>query len=186
MQNLIVTRDEIYDHFHASNSCQDFFFSPKNYARYGAYYTSMYLLQDTTESLIDHRARGFSGDPLRRYIEFWDIMQAIIIQQDSIAELFWAVTGSKLDTSDLIEWYFIRSLRNDCAGHPANRKGGAVRTFMGRRFGDYSEITYERLESPDSISHPRVSLGAKIDDYASEVGPTFAAVLNTMKTNWPK
>jgi hypothetical protein len=185
MQNLIVTRDEIYDHFHASESCQDFFFSSKNNARYGAYYTSMYLLQDTMESLIDHRARGFCDDPLRRYIEFWGIMQALIIQQDSIAELFWAVTGSKLDSNDLVEWHNIRSLRNDCAGHPANRQGGAVRTFMGRGFGDYSEVSYERLESPDSISHPRVKLGAKIDDYANEVRPTLAAVLNTMKENWP-
>jgi len=109
-------RQEIYDYFHNNRGCQQFFFEPAREQRYAAYYTSMYLVQDTSESLLAHRLTGFSSDPHVAYIEFWGVMQALIIQQDSISELYEAVTAKKLDTRALNSWQEIRTLRNSCAG----------------------------------------------------------------------
>lgn len=40
--------------------------------------------------------KGFSEDPHEAYLKFWGVMQAIIIQQDSICELYWAINDEKL------------------------------------------------------------------------------------------
>jgi hypothetical protein len=121
MLRIVNRRQEIYNYFHNNGACQQFFFDAAQEERYAAYYTSMYLVQDTSESLLDHRARGFSSDPLAAYIEFWGIMQALIIQQDSISELYEAVTAAELDSRALNSWQAVRTLRNACAGHPAKK-----------------------------------------------------------------
>jgi len=189
MQWIATRRDEIYNYFHGSASCQQFFFAAAQEERYAAYYTSMYLLQDTTESLMAHRAKGFSSDPFKAYIEFWGVMQALFIQQDSISELYEAVTGAPLKTNNLSWWRSLRTLRNACAGHPAKKERPKTsplsRTFMGRGFGDYSAVTYEQWQSGGSISHPTIDLGALIDSYATEAESQLAAVLQFMKQQWP-
>ena len=77
----------------------------------------MYLMQDSTEALWTHRQRGFTeGDALLAYVEFWGVMQAVIIQQDSINELHEVIVGDNLDTGQLIGWHRLRDLRNECAG----------------------------------------------------------------------
>ncbi len=57
----------------------------KNEEIYSAYYISMYLIQDTYGAILAHQKKGFSEEPLLAYIEFWGVMQAIVIQQDSIS-----------------------------------------------------------------------------------------------------
>jgi len=189
MQRVATRRDEIYNYFHGSASCQRFFFASAQEERYAAYYTSMYLLQDTTESLMVHRRKGFSSDPFEAYIEFWGVTQALFIQQDSISELHEAVTGSALDTRSMASWQSLRTLRNTCAGHPAKKDlpktSPLSRTLMGRGFGNYSGVTYEQWQSGRSISHPAVDLGALIDSYATEAESQLAATLQSMKRQWP-
>ncbi|MEH0020600.1 MAG: hypothetical protein V6Z89_13155 [Desulfobacter sp.] len=192
-------RGQIYDFFHSNEACQNFFYKPQNEEKYVAYYTSMYLLADTTESLSAHRATGFSKNPLRAYLEFWGIMQAIIIQQDSICELYESVKGKKLDTKELTSWMKLRFLRNTCAGHPVKRNRPKskpqTRTFMGRNFGGYKKITYEKWEKPESvndyseplknISHPEVKLDELISSYEKEAVQKLQHILEAMKTRWP-
>ncbi|MDO9529799.1 MAG: hypothetical protein Q7J27_11680 [Syntrophales bacterium] len=189
MENIIERREQIYDHFHHSDACGKFFFSDEQEERYAAYYTSMYLLQDTTESLIAHRKKGFSNDPYIAYIEFWGIMQAIIIQQDALCELYEAVTGSKLDTRNKQHWQSLRNLRNICAGHPAKKDrtkaSPLIRSFMGRGFGDYSSVMYEKWESGSETSHPEVYLGGLIDKYAHETKMVISNILSSLKKQWP-
>jgi hypothetical protein len=189
MITILDRRDEIYNYFHHNRSCQSFFFADAQKERYAAYYTSMYLIQDTTEGLLAHRAAGFSSFPPQAYIEFWGVMQAVIIQQDSISELYNAVTGTLLDTTRLNSWQSVRSLRNTCAGHPAKkdrRKGAPLtRTFTGRFFGGYSQLMYEQWEAQGSISHPRVRLGALIDEYVTEAESKMKQILDSMKVQWP-
>lgn len=166
------SRRRIYDHFHGSEACQQFFFQGENAERYAGYYTSMYLIQDTSEALLVHRERGFSDSPYIAYIEIWGILQAVFIQQDAIRELYSAVSGRTLDMKRFSKWQEIRELRNICAGHPARKdrpkSTPLARTFMGRRFGDYSRLTYEKWESLDSLSHPEVDLGKLLDEYELE------------------
>jgi hypothetical protein len=189
MRRIGDLRQEIYDYFHNNGTCQQFFFDAAQEERYAAYYTSMYLIQDTSESLLVHCARGFSADPHAAYIEFWGVMQALIIQQDSISELYKAVTAVQLDTRALNSWQAVRTLRNTCAGHPAKKNrpknSPLTRTFMGRRFGGYRAITYEQWQTQGGVSHPTVKLDALIDAYANEAGIKLAEVLQSMKQQWP-
>ena len=199
MENVLKIRERIYDFFHGNEDCQNFFFDDAQEERYAAYYTSMYLLQDTTESLFVHRKHGFSNDPLEAYIEFWGIMQAIFIQHDAICELYEAVTDSKLKIDDLSSWQELRFLRNTCAGHPAKRdrpnSKPLTRTFMGRSFGGYSLLTYEKWEKPKSkspsssplenISHPQVDLGNLMDAYEKEATEIIHKILEFMEKEWP-
>jgi len=199
MENFAKIREQIYNYFHGNEACQNFFFDEAQEERYAAYYTSMYLLQDTTESIFVHRKKGFSNDPHKAYIEFWGIMQAIIIQQDSICELHEAVTGSKLDTKSLVSWQALRTLRNTCAGHPAKKdrpkSKPLTRTFMGRNFGGYSLLTYEKWEKPKSkspsrsplanISHLQVELGNLMDAYEKEATKFISEILKFMESKWP-
>lgn len=188
MLKVADLRREIYNYFHQSIACQNFFFAAAQGERYAAYYTSMYLLQDTTESLMAHRPQGFSSNPLEAYIEFWGVMQALTIQQDSISELYKAVTGGPLNTKSLASWQELRTLRNTCAGHPAKKDRPEAslisRTFMGRDFGGYPAITYEQWQNAGGISHPTVLFGALIDNYAIEAETKMAAVLQSMKKQW--
>jgi hypothetical protein len=199
MDKLLEIRREIYDYFHSNDACQKFFFNRSNEERYVAYYTSMYLISDATESLWVHRKKGFSQDAHEAYLEFWGVMQAIIIQQDSICELYWAVKNVKLNWNDLVSWKRIREIRNICAGHPAKKDRPSnkrlKRTFMGRSFGNYSLFHYEQWEKPmssqksnnilDNITHPEINLGKLIDEYSEEATNKLIEILQSMKNRWP-
>lgn len=188
MERFLEVREAIYNHFHGSSAGPDFFFKSENRDRYAAYYTSMYLLQDAGEALCHHRLKGFSKAPLQAYLEFWGIMQALIIQQDAICELYQAVTGNKLCIGKDSAWNLLRNLRNQSAGHPAKRDRNAplTRTFMGRNFGDYTAVTMEIWNAEtDSRTHPRINLAAMIDAYEKEAAGYLQEILAVMQEQWP-
>lgn len=189
MENVENLREKIYNCFHANEACQKYFFSPAHEDEYVAYYNSMYLLKDSTESLSWHRTQGFARDPLQAYLEFWGLMQAIIIQQDSISEIFELITGNKLDSKSCLAWSEIRNIRNLCAGHPAKRdrpkRLPLARTFMGRMFGGYETFKYERWEQGVGTTHPDVKLAALLDMYAVEAEAKLVEILDAMRTRWP-
>ena len=190
MDAVADRRTEIYDYFHSNASCQKYFFDPAREEESVAYYNSMYLLQDSTEGLWQHRERGFSTDPLIAYIEFWGVMQAAIVQQDSIAEIHEVMVGKPFDArlTNLVSWLKVRELRNICAGHPAKKDmpkaAPLTRTFMGRAFGGYNAILYEQWQEGGGTTHPSVPLGALLDAYAAEAEAQLAIVLEAMKRRW--
>jgi hypothetical protein len=189
MNRVAERREEIYDYFHASDVCEKYFFAPEHESEYAVYYTSMYLLQDSTESLMEHRGRGFSGNPLQAYIEFWGVMQAAIIQQDSISELYAAIAGKEHNSKNLTAWQELRTLRNVCAGHPAKKdrpkKSPVTRSFMGRNFGGYESFCYERWQKESGVTHPSIKLGELFDQYAKEAEAQLCEILQIMKQRWP-
>lgn len=189
MYKLLGVRQDIYDHFHASKTCQKYFFSPSKEKVFSAYYTSMYLLQDTGESLLTHRENNFSQNPHMAYIEFWGVMQAVVIQQDCIAELYKIIINKKLKNSAETKWSEIRNFRNLCVGHPVckDKWHPPKRSFMGRGFGDYSFIRYEQFdEATMTTSHPKVCLEKLMGDYEDEATNYLQIILEQMLTKWPK
>jgi len=191
MDQILAVRSDIYDQFQGSNALQEHFSKAEHAAAFAAYYTSMYLIQDTGESVKLHMEHGFSSEPLRPYIEFWGVMQAIFIQQDAIRELYNAVIGSPLYIPTSSDWSKLRDVRNLCAGHPANRTlAGPTtqRTFMGRRFGDYDQIRYELWDArmPKQPSHPTFNLRAMIKAYDVEGARALKIVLSALATKWPR
>jgi hypothetical protein len=163
-----------------------YFAAPERRDEFAAYYTSNYLVQDTSEALWRHRQKGFSPDPLQAYIEFWGVMQALVIQQDAISELHRLFIGDDLNTAALPSWKQLREKRVLCAGHPANAKRGTRRTFMGRRFGGYEAIKVEEWDAAtQTSSHPTFNLGKLLEDYDIEAGAVLDEILAAMKQKWP-
>jgi hypothetical protein len=189
MEKLLTIRELIYDQFHHSNAGETHFFKPENADVYAAYYTSMYLIQDTGEAILEHIETDFSENPLRAYLEFWGVMQATIIQQDAIRELHKAVIGDEPLIKQLSAWQALRDKRNLCAGHPANRSQhmpSPQRTFMGRNFGTYRNIQYELWDAnAGETTHPQFDLGTLLHDYDAEASQLLGAVLDHMKMRWP-
>ena len=189
MNNVLDVRSAIYDQFHGSSAGPAHFFRPENKDAYAAYYTSMYLIQDTGEAIWTHMKSDFSSDPMRAYLEFWGVMQAIYIQQGAIVQLHRAVVGNNPTIQANSAWSQLRDLRNRCAGHPANRTHGVLasqRTFMGRSFGNYDCIRYEMWDaSTGQRSHPTFNLRQMIGDYDGEATTILKAVLSNMESRWP-
>ena len=76
MHAIEERRHEIYDYFHANAACQNYFFDPAREKEYVAYFNSMYLLQDTSQSLSRYLQKGSSNDPQLAYLEFCGVMQS--------------------------------------------------------------------------------------------------------------
>ncbi len=179
MERLLSVREEIYNQFQAGPWI-DFFVKKSNGARYDAYYTSMYLLQDTGEALYQHRQRGFGVDDLQAYLEFWGVMQAFFIQQDAICELYEAVKGCKLKIKPDSAWGKLREFRNRAAGHPAKRDRGApfTRTFMARGFGQYPAIkVHEWHATSGTETCSTNNLAVMMDAYEREATSYLREVL---------
>jgi hypothetical protein len=149
----------------------------------------MYLIQDTGEAVSQHVLRGFSSEPLTAYLEFWGVMQAIIIQQDAVVELHQAIMGKKPHVETKSAWQELRDIRNICAGHPARRAHGLPapqRSFMGRSFGNYDRIQYELWDARSGqTSHPSFNLRKLMGAYDVEAEDILLQVLARMKSNWP-
>jgi hypothetical protein len=188
MDQILTVQSNIYDQFHGSSAGPEHFLKEEHAEEYAAYYTAMFLIQDTCESVQAHIKRGFSPDTGLAYIEFWGVMQAIFIQQDAIKEIYEAVIGSKLHIAEHSDWSKIRDVRNLCAGHPANRANGTQRTFMKRGFGNYNQIEYELWDArtPLRPSHPTFNLSAMINAYDAEGARILNEVLCALATKWPK
>jgi hypothetical protein len=189
MKEIAEIRQAIRDYFDSSTECKKFFYDSAHDEEFAAYYNSMYLLQDSTESLWNHREAGFSTNPLQAYLEFWGVMQAVIIQQEAIAEICEIMTGQRLDPWSIKAWAKIRSVRNVCAGHPWKkdipRTAPLTRSFMGRKFGGYDEIIYEQWQKGFGTTHPRIKLGALLNEYAVEAAAHLDTAFLAMKKRWP-
>src|SRR6266404_3083855 len=165
MNRILAVRSAIYDQFHGSSALSVIGQRGDDFA---AYYTSMYLIQDTGEAVHQHMANDFSADPWHAYLEFWGVMQAIIIQQDAILELHRVVVGSVPTINPSSAWFRLRDTRNICAGHPARRSygvAGTQRAFMGRSFGNYDRVTYELWDANmPNPTHPSFNLRHMIEE----------------------
>lgn len=185
-------REVIYDHFQDSQRKSQRFCGFCSDDDYAAYYTSMYLIQDTHEALLVHRDSGFSQDPVLAYLEYWGVMQAVFIQQDAICELFGAITGMAIKSNSITgAWEEVRRLRNATAGHPAHTGQSKTRAFMGRSFGSYDELQYEcrsiDAEHDDPlacISHPVIDLGRLLDRYQRQAAALMYCAYREMRKKW--
>lgn len=192
MDRLLRVRSAIYDHFHASQIREGHFLQPGRRDRFAQYETAMLLVQDTGEALWTHRRREFSSSAMAAYIEFWGVVQAVIIQQDALVELAASVGAPPVIGG--AAWKDIRDFRNLLVGHPASKTSGLkthgtkgpMRSFMGRQEKTYSELTYELWDGgAQTVSHPRVDLGKMIDAYEAEAADHLDAVLTHIRREWP-
>lgn len=142
------------------------------------------LIQDTAEAIIYHRTRGFPGDYNASYIELLGLMQAIVIQQDSIRELYrvFGLLWEKPEEGSA--WEELRTVRNLATGHPArsDRPGPLQRCVLDRLDRSYSCVVLHVYSTGKdrNIEHRRLELGSVLDRYDDEaarrVTPIAAAL----------
>ena len=195
MNKTLTARTNIYDWLQSSASMTGYFAQPTQEDAYARYYTSMYLIQDTAESVSSICTDGLSTDSLRAYVELWGTLQALIIQQDAIGELHTAITGQQLPKqSPQSAWQEIRTLRNEIAGHPIaqGNKSQPKRSFLGRFPGTLDDVIYEQYQSGSNPSgalkntqQKNINLRALIDKYDAEAAAALDGVLAHMKKTWP-
>lgn len=184
MERIGRVRTEIYDYYHSSVECQQYFSLPENADEFAQYYTSMYLLQDSVEGVQSHMCRGFNDDSSLAFIELCGVMQALIIQQDAISTLHKIVIGEGIQVSSDSNWKAIRRLRNQSTGHPGNH-GERFRSFFGRFDFSYGALEYERkdrrVEQPERVT---MDFSTLIGGYAEEAAEHLSGVLATMRNRW--
>ena len=189
MKKIEQLRGKIYNHFHNSTSCANYFLDDSHSDDYAAYYTAMYLLQDSTEGLSVHRIKGFNTNPLLAYIEIWGVLQAVIIQQDSIKTLYEILTQNEISIPQNSSWKKVRSLRNLCGGHPVGKKGPLgkqERAFMGRCPSTYDKLSIEVWsEAKRKTEFREINLGKLIDEYAAEAANYLQDIIAVLPTKWP-
>lgn len=194
MNNILNQREKIYNLFHNSNRCDKYFYDNINEDKYATYYTAMYLIQDSTESLYTHRENGFREE-LTSYIEFWGVLQTIIIQQDAITNLYKVLTETDLDIPQGTSWMKIRNIRNLYSGHPINkgenkkdenRTKNIERSFIGRGAISYDKMMIEVWNKKKAETEFRcIELGKTIDDYANEASQHLQKIVDSFSINWP-
>jgi hypothetical protein len=64
MIKVLEVRSFIYAHFQECDDVLNHFLKPEHCNSYAAYYTSMYLIQDTAEAISTHMEIGFSKNPM--------------------------------------------------------------------------------------------------------------------------
>ena len=188
MNHVLKVCNEITDYWYRLSPTGNRFASDDKFA---TFYTSKFLIQDTSGAVSSHMQTGFSisTNSMAAYIEFWGVMQALIIQQDAICELHGAVCGIAPILAKPSAWFDLRELRNRCAGHPAKKsvKGSTLRSFMVRTSICYERMMYEQYDSAtESSTHPTVDLRAMINSYDTQAGGVLSAVLSEMKRKWPQ
>ncbi len=55
---------------------------------------------------------------------------------------------------------------------------------MGRSFGGYDSISYERWEQGVGTTHPAINLGALLDGYEVEAESKLSEILDGLRAKW--
>lgn len=170
MESVLIVREKIYDHIQDGAVCH--WMERATHNEYITYCVAKDTIQDTAETLLTHRQRGFSGDMYARYFEYYGILQAIYMQQDAIRALYSLFVGAAADVSGKPSWNRLRSLRNDTAGHPVGR-----RRFLNRNAIGYDRVNYSWwLEGERFPKSEDVPLASLLDSYAAEAADLLARV----------
>lgn len=145
------------------------------------------LIQDTLESWLCINERSQQTRSISAYIEFWGVLQTVVIQQDAIDEMHWAVVGSKLPQSIKRRpgWKSIRDIRNELAGHPVNSSFGKVRTSIARPMLSYCSAFVEKYETKTGkYSHQTILLKDHLESYYRVAAIAIYLIWRSMRTRW--
>ena len=162
MKAVLAIRVKIYDHIQRWSMCH--WMDRASHDEYVVYCVAKDTIQDTAETLLTHRQRGFTENVYARYFEYYGILQAVYIQQDAIWALHRLFVGNEPNVSDKPHWNRIRDLRNDTAGHPVGR-----RRFLNRNAIGYDKVNYSWWTEGDRYPKSEdVALASVLDGYADE------------------
>lgn len=83
---------------------------------------AMDTLGDSCLALEHYEVFGMGQEDGEKYLKLYGLLQAVVLQQDSIIQLFQVLLGRNLKYDADSEWGKIRELRNLTAGHPIEKR----------------------------------------------------------------
>jgi hypothetical protein len=176
MNKILAAREKIYDHIQNFAGCG--WRTTCTPDEFEVYCIAKDTIQDTAETLLAHRERGFVPDVYRRYVEYYGILQAIYIQQDAIDALFKLFMASRvLDFSLLPKWQFLRELRNDTVGHPVGRRKRLNRNIIGYDRVNFMSCPGNEMHSWKSTD---VNLACVLEAYEGEAAGVLESVADEL------
>lgn len=168
--SVLNSREKIYDHIQNWSICR--WASSATHKQYITYCVAKDTIQDTAETILAHRARDFSSDVWDRYLEYYGVLQAAYMQQDTINALHKLFLGSNINFGTLEHWKDLRDFRNDTVGHPVSRQ-----RFLNRNIISYEVVNYSAWPSDTQVPESEnVALGSLIDGYANEASNVLETV----------
>ena len=152
---------------------------------------AMDLLGDTALALQRYETQGFGNDDGTKYLLFYGTFQALILQQDSVCELYSIFCEKSLIQEADSAWSRIRDLRNQVAGHPLDKRGaphtGNLRTFVSRH--SISDKGFDLIVCEQKTGNMRsesVSLRKPYDAYKNEALLYLAEIGEAQKRRLPE
>lgn len=153
--------------------------------------TAMDLLGDTALALQRYEIQGFGDEDGTKYLLFYGTFQALVLQQDSIRELYSIFCEKQLIPDTNSAWMRIRELRNLAAGHPIDKKGtpdtGNLRIFVSRI--SISESGFDLIICEETTANTRaesVSLRQPYEVYKNEALNYLDEIRKAQKRRWPE
>lgn len=104
---------------------------------YERVFTSIDLIEDCENAIEEFENIAETNSQNRSTLYIYGVLQSMYCQQDGLFHLYRTITKKTLkNVYELFELYnfnkFIREVRDDIAGHPADRKNGKEFYFIGK------------------------------------------------------
>ena len=88
---------------------------------------------DTTMAIVSYQRSGIGKETGTKYLRLFGYLQCIFLQQDSIRLLSRVLSKRWKDPERDTAWTELRRVRNEIAGHPAERAAAVARITMRSR-----------------------------------------------------
>jgi len=141
----------------------------KDKAKFLQICSSLDVIDDTQLAISHYRLNAQSINQFGLYLYIYGLLQAFHVQQDAVISLAKAL-NLRIDlTTRLRE---IRETRNDCIGHPTNRrlkKDNECYVFINRPFLTWRGFTISFYSRDEGMSYKQIDLYQMIQDQEVEI-----------------
>jgi len=131
------------------------------------------LLEDTCLALENYEKTEFTSDYGDRYLKIHGFLQVVVLQQNSVSELYKIFVNDKFKISCCNELQKIRDIRNSITGHPLNYKnksGSRTTTITRVTIEKYSiDLVETKIPELNGISTKHIELGKLYDFHKSKI-----------------
>jgi len=149
---------------------------------------SMNTLGDTCQALEYYEDYGLGDEYGEKYLKLYGLLQAIVLQQNSISQIHQIFLGIKLSPKSNSAWTKIRDLRNLTVGHPLekkHKKSEIKRCFISRvtiqNNGFQLMIWNKKQEQKD---FPKVKLETLYEEYKTDAVEYLHNICKAQITKW--
>lgn len=134
--------------------------------KFNIFCSCMDVIDDTMLAISNYIEKGLGADEAERYLKLYGLLQAVIIQQDSIIELYKLL---KITYALKDGFKNIRRIRIIAGGHPTNFSRGEFCTFISRV--TITNTTFEICcydKKNEVNSHEKINLRESLNEHLSE------------------